>query len=184
MGSWRACCRAWEARREGIGRYAKGPGAGNGADVRGFLASAAATLVLDQATKTMVRFRMVPGECIALVGDLVRLRYVHNAGAAFGLLQGSWLLFVAISLISVGAVLYLILTGRYCFKGSHVSFGLILGGALGNLVDRLWLKEVIDFIDVGIGVHRWPTFNVADMGVTLGVLYLAATFVTRELSHD
>jgi signal peptidase II len=145
-----------------------------------FLAGAATILLLDQVSKAVVRAQMTLQETIPLIGELVRLRYVNNAGAAFGLFQGSRYLFIGISILAVVVVLYLVLTGRYTFRGSRVAFGLILGGALGNLVDRLWLTEVVDFIDIGIGVHRWPTFNVADIGVTLGVLYLAANFLASE----
>ncbi len=145
-----------------------------------FVVSAAFVLLLDQLTKALVRSQMELRETIAVLGDWVRLRYIHNAGAAFGLFQGSRVLFIAISILSVAIVLYLILSGRYRFRGSRIAFGMVLGGALGNLIDRLWLKEVVDFIDVGIGVHRWPTFNVADIGVTLGVIYLASSFLVAE----
>jgi signal peptidase II len=144
------------------------------------MATAAATLLLDQLTKAWVRGQLELHAAVPLLGDFVRLRFVKNAGAAFGLFQGSRFLFIAISLVSVAVVLYLILSGRYRFRGSQVAFGLVLGGALGNLVDRFLIPEVIDFIDVGIGLHRWPTFNVADIGVTLGVLYLAASFLVGE----
>jgi len=117
---------------------------------------------------------------VPLLGDFARLRYVQNAGTAFGLFQGGRILLMAISIFSAAVVVYLAVSGRYRFRGSHVAFGLVLGGALGNLVDRFWLREVVDFIDVGIGPHRWPTFNVADIGITLGVIYLAVAFLVGE----
>jgi len=139
--------------------------------------------VLDQITKALIRSQMDYRELIPIFGDLFRFHYVHNSGAAFGLFNGSGsrYYFIAISLISVAVILYLILSGRYIFKGSRIAFGLVLGGALGNLVDRIWISEVVDFIDMGIGHHRWPTYNIADIGVTLGVLYLAAVFITTEV---
>ena len=151
--------------------------------MRKFIASACVILLLDQISKALIRSQMELREMIPLLGDLLRLRYVHNAGAAFGLFQGSRMLFIIISLISIAVVLYLIISGRYQFRGSRTAFGMILGGALGNLIDRVWMKEVVDFLDMGIGSHRWPTYNVADIGVTLGVLYLAATFLTTEREH-
>jgi signal peptidase II len=148
--------------------------------LRTFLASAAGTLLLDQITKAVVRAQMAPRVAIRLLGDFARLRYIHNAGTAFGLFQGARILLIAISVLSAGVVVYLVASGRYRFRGSRVAFGLVLGGALGNLVDRFVLHEVVDFIDVGIGLHRWPTFNVADIGITLGVLYLALAFLAGE----
>jgi len=145
-----------------------------------FFSSAFLILILDQITKWIVRDRMDLGQTIPVLGDWLRWRYVHNSGAAFGLFQGSRTVFIVISVISVAVVLYLILTGRYNVRGSRLAFGMVLGGALGNLIDRVWLASVVDFIDMGLGAHRWPTYNVADIGVTLGVLFLAASFVGSE----
>ncbi len=146
--------------------------------MRKFLAVAAATLLLDQLTKGLVRAHMELHASIPLLGDILRLRHVRNSGAAFGMFQGSRYLFIAISIASVVAVIYLIRSGRYRFRGSNVAFGLVMGGALGNLIDRCFIPEVTDFIDMGIGLHRWPTYNVADIGLTLGVAYLALAFLT------
>jgi signal peptidase II len=147
-----------------------------------FFYSALIVLALDQVTKFLIRAQMDFREVLPVMGEFFRFHYVHNSGAAFGLFShsGSRYYFIAISLISIAVILYLILSGRYEFRGSRIAFGLVLGGAVGNLVDRIWLKEVIDFIDMGFGAHRWPTYNIADVGVTLGVLYLAATFITTE----
>lgn len=147
------------------------------------LSSAAVLLALDQATKWVVFRYLDIGGVVPVFGDVVRLRHVHNAGAAFGLFQGSRLVFVIISIASIALILYLTLTKRYQFTGSRIAFGVILGGALGNLVDRLWLSQVIDFIDVGFGTVRWPVFNIADIGVTLGVLYLAVRFLWHPTSE-
>ena len=78
------------------------------------------------------------------------------------------------------AMFFLVRSQRYTFRGSQIAFGLVFGGAIGNLIDRLWLGKVIDYLDIGIGVHRWPTFNVADIGVTLGVIYLAIALMISE----
>ncbi len=148
--------------------------------MRTFLASAAATLLIDQITKMLVHAHLELRVIVPLLGDFARLRHVQNAGTAFGLFQGGRVALMAISILSAGIVVYLVVKGRYRFRGSNLAFGLVLGGALGNLVDRLWRREVIDFIDVGIGLHRWPTFNVADIGITLGVIYLAIAFLAGE----
>jgi len=145
--------------------------------VKRLLSSAAALVALDQASKGLVFRFLEIGHIEPIFGDTVRLRHVHNAGAAFSLFQGSRLIFIVISTVSIALILYLTITKRYVFRGSRIAFGMILGGALGNLVDRLWLTRVIDFIDVGFGNTRWPVFNIADIGVTLGVLYLAVRFL-------
>jgi signal peptidase II len=138
-----------------------------------FAASAAMILVLDQTTKWLASSRLDLGQPVALLGDFVRLTLVHNTGAAFGLFPGSRGPFIVVSLLAIGVVLYLFLRETYRSIMNRVLLGCILGGAIGNLIDRVRLGWVIDFIDLGLGSARWPVFNVADSAVTLGVLLLA-----------
>jgi signal peptidase II len=138
-----------------------------------FYIAAAAILLPDLVTKGIVyRSMELNGASIPVLGEWVRLTYIHNTGAAFSLFQGSRWFFVGVSLLSILVILALALSGRYPTKRVQAAFGLILGGALGNLIDRLWLGKVIDFLDMGVGRTRWPVFNVADIGVTVGVLLL------------
>ena len=138
-----------------------------------FAAVAAVVLVLDQATKWAASGRLLLGQPVPVLGDFVRLTLVHNTGAAFGLFPGSRIPFIIISILAIGVVLYLFLRESYRGLGNRILLGCILGGAVGNLVDRIRLGWVVDFIDVGIGSTRWPVFNVADSAVTLGVIFLA-----------
>jgi signal peptidase II len=148
--------------------------------VKRFVASAAAVVILDQVTKFLARAQLGPGETTRLLGDVLYLHLVRNPGSAFSLVLGNRLLLIAISFISIALILYLALSRRHTFAGSFTAFGLILGGAVGNLIDRVGLREVTDFIDMGIGLHRWPTYNVADIGITLGVIYLGIGFLFLE----
>lgn len=148
--------------------------------MRRFFASAAALLLADQATKALARSALGDGGVPRLLGEALRLRLVHNPGSAFGLIQGERWVFILVSVAAILLVLYLVFSRRYAFPGSSIAFGCILGGALGNLIDRLAHSEVTDFIDMGLGAHRWPTYNVADMGVTLGVIYLAIGFLLLD----
>jgi signal peptidase II len=138
-----------------------------------FLGCAAAILALDQATKALVTGRLLLGEPVPVLGDFVRLTLVHNRGAAFGLFPGSRVPFIIVSVVAIAVVLYLFARDAYRSAFSRVLLGSILGGALGNLIDRARLGYVVDFIEVGVGNLRWPVFNVADSAVTLGVLILA-----------
>lgn len=138
-----------------------------------FLACAAAVVALDQATKVVASSRLETGESISVLGDFIRLTLVHNTGAAFGLFPGSRVPFIIVSVLAIGVVLYLFLRDTYRSAWNRTLLGCILGGAIGNLVDRVRLGWVVDFIDVGYGTARWPVFNVADSAVTLGVLLLA-----------
>jgi signal peptidase II len=138
-----------------------------------FLACAAAILVLDQVSKAIIASHLLLGQPVPLLGDFVRLTLVHNTGAAFGLFPGSRLPFILISILAIGVVLYLFARDAYHSLMNRVLLGCILGGAVGNLVDRIRWGRVVDFIDVGAGTLRWPVFNVADSAVTLGVILLA-----------
>lgn len=133
-------------------------------------------LALDQITKLMV-LRWVPlYSNIPVIDGFLSLTHVRNSGAAFGLFNDAPAGPVRLALVAV-SVLAVVLIWAYAREGWHdpvvvVAFGLILGGALGNLSDRLRLHNVVDFIDVYWGQYHWPSFNVADTAITLGALTL------------
>jgi signal peptidase II len=142
-------------------------------------------LALDIVTKQIV-YRTLPlgGPSIEVLGDVLRWTYIHNPGAAFGLFTANRYFFIGVSLLSTIVILALVHSSRYRDRWILISFGLILGGAIGNLLDRLWLGVVIDFIDVGIGRHRWPFFNIADSGISVGVVLLALRFLREPKSNE
>jgi len=138
-----------------------------------FLLCAAAIVALDQVTKLFASSHLMPGESISVLGDFIRLTLVHNTGAAFGLFPGSRVPFIVVSVVAIAVVLYLFFRETYRSVANRILLGCILGGAIGNLIDRVRLGYVVDFIDVGFGTARWPVFNAADSAVTIGVLLLA-----------
>jgi len=148
-----------------------------------FLACAAAILALDQATKALAATHLFLGHPVPVLGDVLRLTLVHNTGAAFGLFPGSRLPFILISVIAIAVVLYLFARDAYHSLANRILLGCILGGALGNLLDRVRWGRVVDFIDVGLGTVRWPVFNVADSAVTLGVILLAWNLARTGRAH-
>ncbi len=133
-------------------------------------------LLADYLTKRAVQSTMELHERIDVLGEVVRLTYIRNPGAAFGLYAGphSRFIFLGVSLIALAilAALY-----RYTPAGDRLrtaTIALIAAGAIGNIIDRLRSPAgVIDFVDVGLGELRWPVFNVADMAVTTGAILLA-----------
>lgn len=148
-----------------------------------FWTAALLILALDIATKYVAHTRMPEHGFREVIGDWVRLTLLYNPGAAFGLSLGAYSreLFTA---LTIGA---LFIFGRlYRATASSnrlraLAIGLVAGGAMGNLVNRLWSERgVVDWIDIGIAAYRWPTFNVADIGVSVGAALLAIVFWREE----
>lgn len=151
------------------------------------VAGTAATLfAADQISKALVVGAFQPGESVEVVGDLVKLWYVQNSGAAFSLFPGALWLFLPVTVLALGMIVYFFRAFRDRGPAIHVVLGMILAGTLGNLVDRLRLGYVVDFISVGFGNVRFPTFNVADSAVVVGIILLVAylTFVDDRRRRD
>jgi signal peptidase II len=139
---------------------------------------AAAVFVLDQFTKLLALGGLRPGLPVTVVDGFISLTLVMNPGLAFGMLAGPspagrWI----VALLSLGALCLLgILSVRLLPRAGRwgtVTLGLIFGGALGNLLDRIRFGAVVDFIDVYWRAYHWPAFNVADSAITVGVGLLA-----------
>lgn len=142
-----------------------------------------AVVTLDVVTKWIVQRSLHLGESVPVAGDTLRLTYVLNPGAAFGFSVGphSRIIF---GLLAVFAAVLILEVVRQTPPGERprlAALALILGGALGNLVDRVRHEGgVVDFLDVGVGSFRWPIFNVADVGVTSGAVLLVLLLWSEE----
>ncbi len=138
-----------------------------------------ALAVLDQVTKDQVMARFYPGESLAIIPDYLDLVYVRNTGAAWGMFGGSngWLaLFSVIMLVVIVVFRRSFLSDTWIHK---VAFGLMAGGITGNLIDRVRLNYVVDFIDCHWHAHHFPAFNVADSSICIGVgLYMLTALMS------
>jgi signal peptidase II len=146
-------------------------------NARMFFGVATAVVLSDAFTKILAADRLIPsGLPRAVIGQTLQLRLVFNRGAAFGLNVGPWSRWIFTAL-TIGALVLLWQLYRATRAGEMLrtfALALVCGGAVGNLVDRIKSgRGVVDFIDVGIGSARWPTFNVADMAVSCGAVLLA-----------
>ncbi|MFQ5679682.1 MAG: signal peptidase II [Gemmatimonadota bacterium] len=136
-------------------------------------------VLFDLITKAWIVRSFSLYESVQVLGDWVRITYTHNRGAAFGIHVGehSRIFFLGLSAV---ALVVLGLIYRSTSPADRIRIGalaLVAGGALGNIVDRLrYDRGVVDFLDVGVGVHRWPVFNVADMAVSTGAILLLLSF--------
>jgi signal peptidase II len=145
-------------------------------------------VVADVITKALAVWALVPQRMPHLIlGESVRLTLVYNPGAAFGLHLGSYSrwIFMALTIVALYILGRLYRVTRDGDLSRTLAIALVCGGALGNLIDRIRSSAgVVDFIDVGIGDMRWPTFNVADMAVSVGAFLLAWVLWGEERVDD
>jgi signal peptidase II len=133
---------------------------------------ALAVIAIDQWTKWLVVKYMQLGESIPIIPDVLYITSHRNRGAAWGILQGQfWLFYLITVIVVIGLIVYIqrLPRGERLFG---VALGLMLGGAIGNFIDRLFRKEVVDFIHTYIGTYSFPVFNIADSSLTIGVVLL------------
>ena len=129
-------------------------------------------LIIDQLSKLYIDRNFFLGESVTVFENFFDITYIRNKGAAFGILSGSpWRVpfFVTIGIVACAAILWYLYTTRADQKLLQISLVMIFSGAIGNIIVRVRLAEVIDFIDVHWFQHHWPAFNVADSAITVGV---------------
>jgi len=132
-------------------------------------------LALDQATKLYVDANFRLHESIPVIRGVFNLTYVRNKGAAFGIFADSAVripFFITVSIVAMLGILWYIRRIRSDQRLAVFSLSLVFAGAVGNLIDRIRLGEVIDFLDVYWQSHHWPAFNVADSAISVGVVLL------------
>jgi signal peptidase II len=138
---------------------------------------AIAVVVLDRVTKWAIVQTITLDDAINVIPGLFRLTHLENTGAAFSLFADSTspfktMLLIVFSLGALGVVSFLLWKERAIFNAGTLALSLILGGAVGNLWDRLVDGKVTDFLDFYVGIHHWPPFNIADSAIVVGALLL------------
>ena len=140
-------------------------------------ATALIIVVADQVVKRVVVNVLDLGRPVDVLGTFLRLTRTENTGAAFGLFRGGGVWFIIVSALASVAIIAFTREIVRMRRWEQVAFGLILGGAVGNLIDRVRLGAVVDFIDFGLSHRRFPAFNVADSAITIGVVLIAFSFI-------
>jgi signal peptidase II len=133
-------------------------------------------VLLDQATKYLIMTNLSPYDSREIV-PFLHIVHVRNTGAAFGMFKNLGSMFFVI--LSVFAIIFII---NLLAKKTYNTFGLslILGGALGNLIDRVFYGKVVDFVDFSVGTFHWPAFNVADSSLTIGIGVILAAYLFKK----
>lgn len=152
---------------------------------------AAGVLILDQLTKWYIREALPLYDSIIVIDSFFHITHLRNPGAAFGLLAGANAalripFFIAVAVIAVTALTFFVRRVDERRLLLLISLGTILGGALGNLTDRVWMGAVTDFLDFHVRGYHWPAFNVADSGISVGmvILILYSLFVPEALGEN
>ncbi|MCD4817600.1 MAG: signal peptidase II [Candidatus Cloacimonetes bacterium] len=145
-------------------------------------------IVLDQVSKYMIRSNLEIGEILKITKNFFWVTYVQNTGAAFSLSLGSdtvnRIFFIAFTIIATIIIFYIFLKAKNIIE--KISFALILGGAIGNLIDRIIIGSVTDFLWCDFPdflMHRWPVFNIADSSIVIALTLMIIYFIFFEKKH-
>lgn len=151
---------------------------------------AIAAILLDRVTKVIIEHTLPSNDAITVIPGFFQITHVHNRGAAFGLFADStseWrtALLVGFSTVALGVVAYLLWKSDHSLPSTAIGLSMILGGAVGNLWDRVALGQVTDFLHFYIGEHVWPDFNVADSCIVIGAILLMVEIVfAKSPTHE
>jgi len=157
------------------------------AERRLFWGTAGAIVVSDVITKLLAESLLARRLPLSVIGDWVQLRLVYNQGAAFGLDVGEnsrWVFF-GLAVVALFVLGSMVRSTRPGDRFRVLALALVCGGAAGNLIDRIRSAQgVVDFVDIGVGGWRWPTFNVADSAITIGAVALALSLWQEGRTHQ
>ena len=154
-----------------------------------FFLIAAIVLLLDRLTKWAIASNIAPHDSVSVIPGLFHLTHVENTGAAFGLFAESSAQWKVGALVSF-SVIALLIVSALLWKHSHalstmtIGLSLILGGATGNLWDRMMTGKVVDFLDFYLGNYHWPAFNVADSAIVIGAILLVSEIVFAKSGNE
>jgi signal peptidase II len=161
----------------------------------GFLVVCLGVLFLDRLSKFIVQKSLSLGESVEVLGDFFRLTYIYNPGGVFGLSYGGDLSYLLLSTAAIIFILCYYHISHHRHPDLRFPLALVIGGALGNLIDRFWFGKVLDFLDFNIPdinipdfniasvrfarlvLKRWPVFNIADSAITVGVIIIIILFI-------
>lgn len=138
-------------------------------------------LLIDQIVKLLIKTNMNLNEEISIIPNFFSIQYLKNTGAAFSILENQTILLAITSIICISVIIYYLKKEENLTTAMYLSFGLVLGGILGNLIDRIVYQGVIDFLSFQIFNYNFPVFNIADIGITIGVLLLIIIYISRDI---
>ena len=143
-----------------------------------------AVILIDIITKLLVSNNMLLNKSITIIPNFFYLTYARNYGGAWSIFENSTLIITIISLIVIIGIIYYLYKNKTTKKLEIIGYSLLLGGAIGNLIDRIIYGYVIDFLDFYILGYDYPIFNIADIGIVIGIILLLISVGKDVLKHD
>lgn len=140
------------------------------------------SLLLDQLVKFVVITNMNLFDSINIIDNFFNITYVRNNGAAWSILSGNTLLLIFISLIALVLIYYYFIKDKKLTKLENISYSLLIGGTIGNLIDRIFRGYVIDYFDFKIFGYNFPVFNLADICIVVGIILVCITLIRSEIN--
>lgn len=137
-------------------------------------------ILLDQITKIMVLKTMNVADTVHVIKNFFRISYVQNTGAAWSIFTGSRLFLIATTILILGLFIYFVIKHEKITRKEQILYGVLIGGILGNLIDRIRLGYVVDFLDFNLGSFDFPVFNLADIFIVLSGIILILKLLKED----
>lgn len=137
-------------------------------------------VVIDQVVKILVISKMALQQSIQVINNFFNITYVRNTGAAWSILSGNVLLLIMISIIALGVIYYYLIIDKELKKIHIVSYSMLIGGIIGNLIDRVVHGYVIDYLDFKIFNYNFPIFNIADTLIVISIIIIGISLIVGE----
>lgn len=141
-------------------------------------------IIIDQLSKIIIVNNLTNNKSIEVIKSFFYLTYTNNKGAAFSILTGRRILLILVALIVIGVLIYYVRKNKIEGKVNKIALSLVIGGSIGNLIDRILRGAVVDFIDVKIFGYNFPIFNLADTFIVIGVFLLIIEMFRKEHRND
>ena len=137
-------------------------------------------VVIDQIVKILVINKMALQQSIIVINNFFNITYVRNTGAAWSILSGNVLLLIMISVIALGVIYYYLIKDKKLNKIDTISYSMLIGGIIGNLIDRVVHGYVIDYLDFKIFNYNFPIFNIADTLIVISIIIIGISLIVGE----
>lgn len=141
-------------------------------------------IIIDQLSKIIIVNNLTNNKSIEVIKSFFYLTYTNNKGAAFSILTGRRILLILVALIVIGVLIYYVRKNKIEGKVNKIALSLVIGGSIGNLIDRILRGAVVDFIDIKIFGYNFPIFNLADTFIVIGVFLLIIEMFRKEHRND